>query len=348
MKKILKYGVIVAIAMIIILNLTKVFSIGINLNEKTGVSKNLAKTAEYIVDGIPSDSIKPEETTSSKFDYLKNLKVDQNSNDIEMEAGEVEVSFIDVGQGDCILITDAGRCMLIDTGNKDSYKAIEEYLHGKGINTVDVLVITHPDLDHIGSSVLLLAEFDIPTIYIPDVEGKSRDYTMLMSATRKRNTEVINPVCGLPITFGTANYTIYCTNNIEYEDTNSYSLIVKMVNGEDSFLFTGDATGEETDKIIADGYDLSAKVLKAAHHGSANCGCNSESFIKAVNPEGLVISCGLKNEYGHPHLETMELAKQLGLNVYRTDTQGTLEFVSTGLGIKSPKPTDDYRNGNNM
>lgn len=251
----------------------------------------------------------------------------RKQNEITYGNGEVEVTFIDVEQGDCILITDAGRCMLIDTGNKDSYKAIEEYLHGKGINTVDVLVITHPDLDHIGSSILLLAEFDIPTIYIPDVEGKSRDYTGLMSATRQRNTEVINPVCGLPIEFGTADYTIFCTNNIEYDDINSYSLIVKAVNGEDSFLFTGDATGEEIDAILKDGYDLSADVMMAANHGSSEDGSNSESFVKAVNPRSFVISGGDGSE------EVIKLANAVGLDVYKTNSQGKISFLSTKNGI---------------
>ena len=123
-----------------------------------------------------------------------------------------------------------------------------------------------------------------------------------------------------------------------------------MINGTDSFLFTGDATGEETDDMIETGMDVRADVYKAAHHGSANDGCNSETFLGAVNPKYTVISCGYLNDYGHPHVETMAFLKLIGCKLYRTDLQGSITCVSYGNGSYewNTNPTDDYRNGNSF
>ena len=260
----------------------------------------------------------------------------------------INIDFIDIGQGDCILIRDGADAMMIDTGYYSQFDILSEELERRGVDQINILVLTHPDADHIGSGASIVSYYDVQTVYMPKAESDSKSYGYLMDAINTFDVPVVHPMAGDLIPFGSATYEVVgpCA---EYDDANSNSIIIRMVNGEDSFLFTGDATGEETDAILASGIDVTADVYKAAHHGSANDGCNSEKFLAAVNPYAMVVSCGYQNKYGHPHRETMELALDRNLSLYRTDLQGTISCVSTGDGIFFDQlPTDDYRNGNSL
>lgn len=269
-----------------------------------------------------------------------------------MLCSPVDITFIDVGQGDSILIEDAGQTMLIDTGRYFAYDQLEAVFRERGISGIDVLVLTHPDADHIQSAPEIISYYGAQTVYMSATGKDSSSYGYLMNAIDTFDVNVIYPQAGDIIPFGTATYTVLGpVQNKEgiYEDVNSSSLIIKMVNGNDSFLFTGDATGEETEDILAAGYDVSASVYKAAHHGSANHGCNSERFINAVDPYTSVISCGYGNDYGHPHIETMELFQKRGIAIFRTDLQGTISCTSTGEEILwDTSPSENYANGNSL
>ena len=263
---------------------------------------------------------------------------------------DIYVEFIDVGQGDSILIVDDSEAMLIDTGVWEAYDNVCDALLDYGINSIDTLVLTHPDADHIQSAPDIIEQYNVQTCYMPVIDNDTASYQYTLDALRDYGVSVIYPTAGEYIDFGTASYEIvgpvYDIRGA-YEDTNSYSIVIKMVNGEDSFLFTGDATGEETDDILNAGYDVSADVLKLAHHGSANDGCNSEAFIDSVNPRTMIVSCGYSNDYGHPHIETMALAKQFNCELFRTDLQGSVSCVSTGNGITwNIEPTTVFTNGN--
>ncbi len=264
----------------------------------------------------------------------------------------VYVEFIDVGQGDSTLIVDNGQAMLIDTGLYEAYDNVKDTLREYGVSTIDVLILTHPDADHIQAAPAIIEDYDVETCYMPVVTNDTAAYERAINSLYTNNVEVINPTAGDLIDFGTAKYEVLGpVYDIEgaYDDTNSYSIIVKMTNGADSFLFTGDATGDETEDVLSTGMDVSADVYKASHHGSANDGCNSEAFIRAVSPETMVVSCGYHNDHGHPHRETMSLATEYGLTLYRTDLQGSVGALSTGNGIKwSVEPTTVYTNGNNL
>ncbi len=264
-----------------------------------------------------------------------------------LNESSVYVAFIDVGQGDCILIKDGDEAMLIDTGYWTEEDTVIDNLDSAGVDGIDILVLTHPDADHIGSAADLVAYYDVDIVYMPSKGKDNKVYGYLARALEEFDVQVINPSAGTLIPFGTAHYEfVGPMTDSEFDDDNSNSLILRMVNLNDSFLFTGDATGEETKKILAAGIDVHADVYKAAHHGSANDGCNSEAFMDAVNPSAMVISCGYGNDYGHPHEETMAYAKEKGLALYRTDIQGTIKCISTGHGIQwNVSPSTDYRYG---
>lgn len=272
--------------------------------------------------------------------------VDSKEEDIISQANDVTVTFIDVGQGDCILISDNGENMLIDTGLHTAYDNVQTVLQENGVNAIDALVLTHPDADHIQSAPEIISDYNVETVYMSTAESDSETYSNLMTAAA--NIETIYPKAGDYIEFGNSSYQVVGPMN-EYSDTNSCSLMLRMVNGEDEFLFTGDATGEETDDILAAGYDVSADVYKMAHHGSANEGCNNETFFSAINPQTVVVSCGYQNDYGHPHKESMSLVENYNCNLYRTDLQGTISCKSTGNGITwSVEPTTVFLNGNSL
>ena len=268
------------------------------------------------------------------------------------DTSTVCVTFIDVGQGDSILIEDDDEVMLIDTGAYEGYDNLKDVLQEKEITGIDVLVLTHPDADHIQNADEVIKDFGVDKIYMPDIKKDTWSYENLMNAVVRYNVPIVEPVAGTEIVFGTATYEIlgpvYSDSSI-YEDANSYSIVLKVVNGEDSFLFTGDATGYEMSDIIAAGHDLSADVLKASHHGSANGGCNDETLFDIVEPESVVISCGLYNDHGHPHVETMQLIQKYECTLYRTDLQGTIECISTGDGIEWLQDNStNYKNGNSL
>lgn len=261
----------------------------------------------------------------------------------------VKVTFCDVGQGDSILIKDNSTFMLIDTGAYSAYDNLQSILNENKVKKINTMVLTHPDADHIQSAVDIIEDYGVGKIYMPTVESDSKTYQYLMQTIKREHIKVIHPYAGDTINFGKAKYKVLGpVGTSSYSDTNSHSIIIKMTNGKDTFLFTGDATGDETEDMLAAGYNVSADVYKAAHHGSANDGCNEESFLASVDPEAVVISCGYQNNYGHPHRETMDLIQYYGLKLFRTDLQGTISCTSKGDdSIKwSQKPSTNYTNGN--
>ncbi len=194
----------------------------------------------------------------------------------------------------------------------------------------------------------LIRDYGVDCVYMPNRESDTGSYGYLMRTIDTYDVPVYHPDAGEYIPFGTASYEVLGPVR-DYEEDNSYSIVLKVTYGNDTFLFTGDATGEETDDILNAGYDVSADVLKAAHHGSANDGCNNEAFWNAVDTEAVVISCGFHNDHGHPHGEVMEMVKKRGYKLFRTDIQGTITCRSTGDGITwDIEPSNDYRQGDDL
>lgn len=292
------------------------------------------------------------EKRSEFLDQIENKKqqvINEQSEALkegDISKAKVKVDFIDVGQGDCILICDGDKNMMIDTGT-DGFSNIKSVLREEKVKNIDILVLTHPDADHIANAEDIIKKYDVGRVYMPNVAADTWTYRNLQECLVKENIEVHYPLAGDMISLG-GQATYEVVGPVSYsEDTNSSSLVIKMKNGNDSFLFTGDATGPELETSLANGFDLSCNVYKAAHHGSANDGCNEPYVLNAADPDYMVVSCAYAGEYGHPHIETMQLAKDKNLKLYRTDMQGTIKCESTKDGILfEMDPTDDFRNGN--
>lgn len=250
------------------------------------------------------------------------------------EGQTVQVTFLDVGQGDSMLIQGNGQAVLIDAGENDQGGRVADYLADYGVERLDLAIGTHPHSDHIGGLDVVLEEIPTREIWMPDLPDSliptTRTYTDLLDAMESTGTEGVTAVPGDQMEI--------CGGILEilgpvktYEDLNDMSLVAKFTFGDTSFLFTGDMEAEAEKDLIASGADLSADVLKMGHHGSSTS--SSEAFVDAVNPDIFVIEVGEGNSYGHPHRETLALLREWQREVWRTDLNGNILMVSDGREI---------------
>jgi len=246
------------------------------------------------------------------------------------------VHFIDVGQGDSIFIqSPEGKTMLIDAGEKNGMA--EKYLNSIGVKTIDILVATHPHLDHIGGLVDIVKKFEIKSVVMPRVTDTTTvTYRQLLEAIQAKGLRITEGKAGLVIDFGGSVLTeCLAPNSTDYKDVNDYSVVIKMTYGEVSFLFTGDATTvSESEMLKLQKDKLKATVLKVPHHGSTSS--SSASFLKEVNPQVSIFSVGKGNDYGHP---TQTILKRMeNTHLFRTDTQGSVIIATQGTTLAAYSP----------
>lgn len=259
--------------------------------------------------------------------------------------GKLRVSYIDVGQGDSILIQQGSRNMLIDAGTNAAEEAVVNYIQKQGISKIDYLVLTHPHEDHIGGADKVIETFSIGTVYMPKVTDTTQTFKSVVAAMNSKNLKAVTPQIGSSFKLGEASCMILGPVNTQKNDLNTYSIVLKITFGNTKFLFTGDAQSSNEEAMINRGYDLTADVLKVGHHGSHTS--TSQEFLNKVKPEYAVISVGKGNDYGHPHKQTMDRLKAAGIKVYRTDENGTVVCTSDGSKISFSCSTGDYAYGSN-
>lgn len=250
-----------------------------------------------------------------------------------VETADTTVHFIDVGQGDSTLVISNGKTMLVDCGDLDDDNTVIKYLQGLNIEKLDVIIATHPHSDHIGEMSEIIADFQTDMFIMPKVPSDQTPTTnvyenMLLSLQDKgmKITEAKDESFQL----GNVEVELYTVKE-EYSDLNNYSVLVKVVHGENSFLITGDCETQAEKELLEQGFDLSAKVLKVAHHGSVNS--SSSEFLAAVASRYAVISCGLDNNFGHPSDEALARLEKYAENIYITRDDGTVIFTSDGEGL---------------
>lgn len=243
----------------------------------------------------------------------------------------VRVHFLDVGQGDSIFIelTD-GKSMLIDASTAEYGEGIADYIKDNGYSKIDYLVATHPHADHIGGMQDVVEQLEIGEIYMPKASSTTKTYKNLLKVIKAKGNKINTAKAGNTIySDSSLGIDILAPNSDSYEEINDYSVVIKLVYGSKSFLFTGDAEKLSENEITA---DVSADVLKVGHHGSSTS--SSDKFIKRVNPEYAVISCGEGNSYGHPHKETIKTLNKYDVEIFRTDTMGTIIAQTDGESLE--------------
>lgn len=263
-----------------------------------------------------------------------------------LEDGDtLEVHYIDVGQGDSILIRQGDQSMLIDAGNNNKGTAVWSYLLHQNVDHLTYAIGTHPDADHIGGMDVVLYKIDCDTVMLPACASNTKTYDELIQTIGQREQTVVTPKQGQIYTLGKASFQILTDTDKDYGDnTNDYSLAFRLTFGDTSFLFTGDAEKTAEQDMIASGLTIQSDVFKAAHHGADTA--NTEDFLTAVHPTYCVISCGEGNSYGHPRAGVLNQLRAMGVKVFRTDEQGTIVATSDGSTITwNTSPSESWQAG---
>lgn len=250
----------------------------------------------------------------------ENKKTDSNNTDV------VKVEYIDVGQADAILIENNKKYMLIDAGNNEDGDLLVNYFKDKNITDFEYVVGTHPHEDHIGGMDNIIKNFNIKNYYMPDCYTTTKTFEELLDALEEKNLSFETPDIDSEFVLGDALFKVLYTGT-DKRDLNNTSIVLRMTYKDVSFMFTGDATNVTEKKILAK--DLQSDVLKVGHHGSQYS--TSDEFLDKVNPKYAIISVGTGNVYDHP--KDITLNKLKGIEVHRTDKEGTIRVISDGKNI---------------
>ena len=257
--------------------------------------------------------------------------------------GEMAVHFLDVGQGNAILVQSGGQNLLYDGGDQNHADEVVSYLQQQNVQTIDYMISSHYDEDHLGGLIPCLNTFEVSNVLGPDYVHTSNLFNTFMNTATANAIIVQYPSVGDTFDFGTGSFTVLAPSGIS-QNSNDNSLVIKLENGSNSFIFTGDAEETSEQDMISTGMNLDCDVLSIGHHGSASS--TTWDFLEATSPSYAVISCGVNNQYNHPSAETMGRLSDMEIPVFRTDKQGTIIAVSDGTTINwSQNPCNDYSSG---
>lgn len=240
------------------------------------------------------------------------------------------VWFVDVGQGDCVVITDGEVSLLVDAGGNADGEAVAAFLRGQGIEHVAYAVGTHPHEDHIGGMDRVLDAVSVGVLLVPDAQSDTKTYLDVLAAAERNGTTVerVQP----ETVYRLGSYTMTILGPVrQYENMNDNSVVARVDYGGTSFLLTGDIEEAAEKDILSMGYDVECTVLKAPHHGSETS--SSYVFLRAIYPEIVAIQCGEGNSYGHPHDGPLSRYRDVGATVYRNDLLGTIRMTSDGAAV---------------
>jgi competence protein ComEC len=253
----------------------------------------------------------------------------------EINENDLQVHYIDVGQADCILIRvptkDGLKNMLIDAGTSDGYKqqVILDYLDGQGVETLEYMIVTHPHADHNAAALKVLKTYSVKNLILPECETSQKTWLNMLEWLDEQKKEYIPSEVGDTYQIGDASFEILGpVDTSKVKDPNDYSVVIRMDYGETSFLFTGDAEEASEKAMLAanDASKFKCDVLKLGHHGSESS--TSDAFLKAADPSLGIIMSGGGNEYGHPDKVVVDRLTAAGVEILRTDLEGTIVICS--------------------
>lgn len=264
---------------------------------------------------------------------------------VKLSDGEISVSFVDVGQGDCQLIRTNEYSILIDSGDIGTENDVVGFLKYSGVEHLDLVIATHPHTDHYGAMYRVLLNFDVGLFIMPelpeDMIPYGITYERLLNVINDRKIPARYAAAGERFVLGEECYLdILSPQYYDYEDINDFSITAKLTHGENTFLFTGDLQEFSELDLVDNGTDIDVDVLKVGHHGSAGASC--EEFLNAVTPEIAVFDVAEYNLYRHPRLDVFERLKNVGCNVsYSTANNGNIVMVSDGEGLRVEVEKED-------
>lgn len=265
----------------------------------------------------------------------------------QMPDGTLSVTFLDVGQGNAVLVEQGGAYMLIDGGNRDYSSFVVSYLKEQGVEELAYVIASHYDADHLNGVVGALHAFSCGQVLAPDYVTDTRVYESFERVIKEQDIALAYPAVGDTYTLGDASFTVVCPKAYDPKEDNDNSVGIRLVYGDTSFLICGDAGKAEEQAMLDSGVTLESDVYLASHHGSE--GSSSEAFMRAVSPSAVVVSAGEGNSYGHPTRTVLDRVKACGAALYRTDLQGTITVTSDGTSLSwSVDATQDYRDGDEV
>ena len=258
------------------------------------------------------------------------LKDESNQTQLKKLAGDLKVHFIAVGQADAMLVQlPNGQNMVVDAGNNSDGGNVVNYIKRQGVSRLDFVIGTHPHEDHIGGLDDVINSFDIEKVYMPKVSHNTKTFEDVLLAIRNKGLRVSSPMGGTAIIDdGNLKVEVVAPNSDTYSNLNDYSIVAKITYGNTSFLLTGDAESTSEREMLSKGFNLKSDVLKIGHHGSHSS--TTQEFLSAVSPKYGVIMVGSGNRYGHPHDVILDRLANAGVEVYRTDLDGTIVATSDG------------------
>ena len=245
---------------------------------------------------------------------------------------ELEVHFIDIGQGVATLIVYDDFHILIDGGKKGSEKILLDYLQQVGVDDLEIVVATHPDADHIGGLPEVLEKYRAHLIIDSGETHTSQTYKAYLKQVQAQQAAGAQYLEDDDLMFYLADDLIFeiIETGDDNGDRNNNSVVAKLSYGEIDFLFTGDMESSTEQKILA--RDLEAEILKAGHHGSKNS--SSVAFLDEVHPEIVVISAGKNNSYGHPHRVLLDRLQCYTDEIYITYEMGNIIIKTDGVAYE--------------
>lgn len=238
------------------------------------------------------------------------------------EVSTFNITYLDVGQGDCAIVECDGKYMIIDGGPSSASETVYYYLKDNNINNIEYLICTHPDEDHIGGLSNVFNASSVNTIYCP-TEKDNNSYKIFEKTVLLSGNRIDCPNEDDSFMLGSAKINVLSVN---YDEGNNASIVLMINYGNSKFLMMGDAEKELEDYLIEKEYDLSCDVIKIAHHGSMYS--TGYYFLYNANPDYAIISCGKDNSYGHPSEEVISKLEDADVEIYRTDIQGDIHCTS--------------------
>jgi len=257
---------------------------------------------------------------------------------------QTKVHVLDVGQGLSILVESKGHYMLYDGGDRNKSSFVVSYLKEEKVSSLDYVIASHYDSDHLNGVVGALNVFPTKQIFSPDYTTDTRVYNSFSSIIETKSISRKQPKVGAKYELGDASFQILSPSGNDYDDPNNYSIAIRITDGDSSFLITGDAESASEAEICRTKLELESDVYVMGHHGSGTS--TSWELLQKVTPEYAVLSCGTGNSYGHPHIESMEKLQDMEIQLLRTDKQGTIIASTDGTTISwNVSPCNDYSAG---
>ena len=259
----------------------------------------------------------------------------------EKDLGSLEVHFLDVGQGDAIYIRTPDEIdILIDGGPDKTVLSELGSVMPYWDREIDIMILTHPHSDHVTGLIEVLRRYKVKQIYYTGALHTASDYLAWLEEVKTQE---------IPLSIVSSRFIINLGEETDLEflwprenlinkkvtELNNTSIVNKLVFGDVSFLFTGDNEEQVEEELLDLGEDLQSTVLKSSHHGSKTS--STEEFLNMVDPEIVVIQCGEDNSFHHPHGRVLNRYERRNMNIFRTDLDGRVSFVSNGIEIEKIK-----------